>query len=77
MGKVSNTNKKEFSSELVYNKKYLKVGQKINTKEGFQCICAQVILVDSVYRKSKNYYPEVFLEKAFIEFHCRRKYVKF
>ena len=26
-------------------------------KEGFQCILVSVILIDSVFRLSKNYYP--------------------
>ena len=26
-------------------------------EEGSQCICLLVILIDSVYRKNKNYYP--------------------
>ena len=37
--------------------------KKINTKEGFNCICKQVILIDSVYKACiilKNYYPEVY-----------------
>ena len=32
-------------------------------KEGSQYICVSVILIDSVYRKDKNYYCQVFLEK--------------
>ena len=60
--KVSNIIEKEFNSELVYNKKYLKA-KKINTKERFHWVYAQVILIDSVYRKDENYYPKVFLEK--------------
>ena len=31
-------------------------------KEGSQCICLSVVLIDSVYRTGKNYYPQVFLE---------------
>ena len=31
-----------------------KCWKEINTKEGFQCICTQVILIDSVYRKDKK-----------------------
>ena len=41
---------------------------KINTnvdnktpKEGSQCICLSVVLMDSVYKKDENYYPQVFL----------------
>ena len=29
-------------------------------KEGSQCIYLSVILMDSVYRKDENYYPQVF-----------------
>ena len=60
--------KKEFDSKHVYNKKFLKTkiksyNEKINTnvhnneilKEGSHCICLLVILIDSVYRKDKNY----------------------
>ena len=46
--------------------------EKINTnfhnnkipKEGFQFICLSVILIDSLFRTSKNYYPQVFLEEC-------------
>ena len=63
--KVKNNLKKEFHSELVHNEKYLKVkiksyNGKINTnfynnkipKEGSQCICLSVILIDFVFRTS-------------------------
>ena len=59
-----------------FNNKYLKIqlkscAEKINTdfhdddvpKEDSQYICVSVILVDSVFRTDKNYYPHVFLEK--------------
>ena len=36
-------------------------------REGSQCICLSVILINSVCKTGKNYYPQVFLEK--------RKYV--
>ena len=49
---------KKINSNLVYNKKYLK----INTKESFQCFYAPVILIDSIYRKDENYYLKVLLE---------------
>ena len=68
---------REFNSEPVYNKKYLKTKiksfeGKINTnfhggeiaKEGSQCICQSSILIDSVYRTGKNYYPQAFLEEC-------------
>ena len=75
--KVSNIIKKEFDSELVYNEKYLKTkiksyNGKIYTnfhnnkilKEGSQCIFLSVLLVESVYKEDKNYYPQVFLEEC-------------
>ena len=31
-------------------------------KEGSQCICLSVVLIDSVYITGKNCYPQVFLE---------------
>ena len=75
--KVSNIIKKEFDSKPVYNEKYIKTkikscNEKLNTnfhnneipKEGSQCICLSVILIDSVYKKDKNYYPQVFLEEC-------------
>ena len=74
--KVRNIIKKGFDSVPVYNDKYLKTKiksseEKINTKlhnnrmskEGFQCICQSVVLIDSVFKMGKNYYPHVFLEK--------------
>ena len=36
---------------------------KIPTK-GSQCICLSVILIDSVYRKGKEYHSQVFLEEC-------------
>ena len=73
--KVKNSLKKEFDSEPVYNEKYLKAkiksyNGKINTnfhnnkitKEGSQFFCLSVILIDSNFRTSKNYYPQMFLE---------------
>ena len=69
--------KAEFQSEPVYNKKVLKAkikpcNGKINTtfcntkkqKESSKSICLSVILVDSVFRTGKNYYPQVFLEEC-------------
>ena len=34
------------------------------SKERPQCICLSVILIDSIYRKDKNYYSQVFLEEC-------------
>ena len=75
--KVSNIIKSKFQSKPVYNEKYLKTKiksyhGKVNTnfhnnkilKEGSQCICLSVILIDSIYRKDKNYYPQVLLEEC-------------
>ena len=65
--KISNSTKNELLANL-YIKKYLKTEiksyeRKINTKEGYQCICISVILIDSVYRKDKNFFAQLFLEK--------------
>ena len=73
--KLKNSLKKELDSEPVYNEKYLKAkiksyNGKINTnfhdnriqREGSQFICLSVILIDSVFRTGKNYYPQVFSE---------------
>ena len=59
----------------MYNEKYLKdkinfYNGKISTnfhnnkipRQGSQCICLSVILIDSVFRTGKNYYLRVFLE---------------
>ena len=75
--KVSNIVKKEFDSNPVYNEKYIKTriklyNGKINTnfhnnkitKEGSQCICLSVILIDSVYEKDNIDYLLVFFEKC-------------
>ena len=69
--KVRSIIRKKIGSKLLYNEKYLKTktksyNGKINTnfyndkipKEGSQCICLSVILIDSVYRKYKDYYPQ-------------------
>ena len=65
--KVSKIIKKEIDSNPVYNEKYMKIkikfyNGKINAnfhnnkipKEGFQCICLSVILIDSVYKKRQK-----------------------
>ena len=77
MEKIKNSIKKEFDSEPMYNEKYLEANVKsyngkINTnfhnnkilKESSQLICLSVILIDSVFRTGKNYYPQVFLEEC-------------
>ena len=68
--KISNSIRKRFDREPVHNEKYLKAKMKsyegkINTnfngeklpKKGSQYICLLVILIDSVFRTGKNYYP--------------------
>ena len=35
-------------------------------KEGSECICLSVILIDLVYRKHKYYYPQFFLEWKYV-----------
>ena len=75
--KVRNITKKEFDIEPIYNEKYLRTKRKsyngkINKnvhnnkipKESSQFIYLLVILIDSVYRKDKNYYPQVFLKEC-------------
>ena len=65
---------KKFS---VYNKKYLKAriksyNGKVNTnfhnhkipKEDSQFVCLLVILINSVFKTDKNYYPQIFLEEC-------------
>ena len=71
--KVSYTIPKEFGSNLLYNKRNLR--DKIKSykgktnanfhnnkmpKEDSQFICLSVILIDSVFKTSKNYYPQIF-----------------
>ena len=76
--KVRNIIENKFNSKLMYmfySKTYLKaVKKKKNTKGGFQCLYAPVILIDSIYGKVENYYTKVFLEKYYfienIEIYC-------
>ena len=72
---VKNSIKKEFDIELVHNEKYLKAKMKSyngkqhklhnneTEKEGSKFHSLSVILVDSVFKTGKNYYPQVFLQK--------------
>ena len=75
--KVKNSIKTDFYSEALYNKKYLKAKIKsfngtISTnfhnseipREACQFIFLSVILIDSVFRTAKNYYPQVFIEEC-------------
>ena len=66
--KVNNTIKKGFDGEPVYNEKYLRTkikpyegeicanfrGDKIR-KEGSQCICLSVLLIDSIFRTCETF----------------------
>ena len=67
-GKKSTIASKKFNREPAHNKKYLKTKikfykGKISTKKGAPCMYISIMLIDSVYRKDENYYPQVFLEK--------------
>ena len=42
-------------------------------KEGPECICLSVILIDSVFRTGKNYYSQGFLEECTMYICCQRK----
>ena len=77
MGKVKDSLKKEIDSETVNNKIYLKAKIKscngrINTnfhnskipKQDSQFISLSIILIDSLFRIGKNYYPQVLLEEC-------------
>ena len=70
----------KFNSNPAYNEKYIKpkiksYNGKINInfhnnkipKEGSQCIYLSVILIYSVYKKEKKYYPEVFLKNIILK----------
>ena len=76
-GKKSEVTENEFGTEPVYNEKYLKTKiktykEKINTyfynneipKESSHCIFLSVILIISVFRTGRNYYPQVILEEC-------------
>lgn len=67
---------KGFDGETVHNEKHLNTKMKsceikmINfcdngiPKEGSNCICLLVILIDSFFKIKKNYYCQVFLEEC-------------
>ena len=76
--KVKNSLKKEFDRESVNNEKYPKAKLKSYNgeiyanfhsdkipREGSQFIGLSVILIDSVFRTGKNYYPQTYLEVSF------------
>ena len=76
MDKIINSMKKRFDGEPLCNEEYLKSktksyegksstnfhGDKLPT-EGSQYIFVSIILIDSVLRSSRNYYPWVFLRE--------------
>ena len=74
--KVSNSMKKEFDSEPTFNEWFLNTKitsygdvtrdfyDKEIPKVGCNYTCLWVILVNFVFLKEKNYYPQVFLEKC-------------
>ena len=73
--KVSNIMQKGFDSESVYNEKYLKAkiksyGDKINTIFGDNLMSEErsrfacLLVIDSVFKMGKNYYPNLFLEEC-------------
>ena len=36
----------------------------VKDQKRLQCICVLVILIESVLRQNKNYYPQAFLEEC-------------
>ena len=74
--KVSADIKKEFDSKPVYNEKFLKTKVKSHGNEvadfynketpkmDSDHTCLAVISLDSVLKKDKNYYPQVFLKEC-------------
>ena len=75
-GKVSADIKKEFDSEPVYNKEFLKTKIKSYADEvtdfydkkipkvDSNHTCLPVISLDSAVKKDENYYPQVFLKEC-------------
>ena len=74
--KVNADVKKEFDSEPVYNKIFLKTKiksygdgatdfhDKELSKAGSNYTCLAVITIDSALKKDENYYPQVFLKEC-------------
>ena len=69
--KVKNSIKKEFVSEPVFNEKYLKAKYLKYLIEGSRYICLSVILIDSIFRSGRIYYPQVLLEECKCEIQYR------
>ena len=61
---------------ITYNIKNLKAEKRFSTKESFQCFYVPVILFDSAYKKDRNYFLKVFLEK-FIHNYFWRSIINF
>ena len=63
---------KKIASDPVFDDKYLKTKTKSNKgrihtifnnkvpKEGSECICVSLIVTDSIFKRSKNYYLQAF-----------------
>ena len=63
---------KKIASDPVFDEKYLKTKTKSNKgristifnnkvlKEGSECICVSLIVTDSIFKRSKNYYLQAF-----------------
>ena len=79
MGKVDKLIRIDFESKLVYgdNDKYIKTKIKIYAenmitnfhnkkmpKEKLPCKCLSIIMLDSVIKATKKYYPQTFLEEC-------------
>ena len=75
--KVENLMKKKFESKPVYDNEYIKTKIKIYAnsiitnfhnkeipKEKAQCECLSIIMLDSVIKANKNYYPQTLLEEC-------------
>ena len=75
--KVCNIIQKELDSFPAWNEKYINIkikycNGKINAtfhknkipKEGSEYVCLSVILLDLVYKKDRNFYPQVFSEEC-------------
>ena len=73
-GKISDLLSIKFDSEPVYgdNNKYIKTKDRVNTnfqgkkvrKENVSYNCFSLIMLDSVIRANKKYYPQTFLEEC-------------
>ena len=87
--KFDNTTSKEFDSNPLYKEKYIKSKKKsnygkINTnfhnnkipKECSECVCLSIILLNSVYKKDRNYCSQVFLEECKYVIKEKKKSIK-